>query len=378
MYLSKFYRLPVGSFGGILSKINPRMLGAYLMDQILEKEKNLNLDYLLVGCTVQASAGPNLSRQIVRQSNRMDDLPTSMINAGANTALSMVEIATSLIKQNKSIKNVGLLCVENLSLIPHYAYISPQEVSAISIKGKNMRNGLVLDASYDYENKSFSGIMMEDYLENTELDRHHMDLYTKLSFEKVMRSNYMDNYKEHIVPVDLNIDDGTKISLKLDQEYKRKALGRIGSFTSIFKEDGKITLANASKFGDGAAFVRISGVKKNGGITITNPEFAFAKATKSLDAGIASAKAILEKEEMQVDEFEAIEINESFSSCPLLYMKELNAKEEQINPYGGNVARANPTSVGGLISLGHATLNKGSTLVSSYDFGGVGMSLIVG
>jgi len=139
-----------------------------------------------------------------------------------------------------------------------------------------------------------------------------------------------------------------------------------------------LTLANASKFGDGAAFVKVSGAKKDGGIAITNPEYAFAKATNSLDAGIASAQAILEKEEMKVEEFEAIEINESFSSCSLLYQKELNAAEEQINPYGGNVARANPTSVGGLISLGHATLNSGSTLVSSYDFGGVGMSMIVG
>ena len=378
MYLSNFYRLPVGSFGGILSKINPRMLGAYLLDQVLKKKKNLDLDYLLVGCTVQASTGPNLSRQIVRQSKRMDDVPTSMINAGANTALSMVEMATSLIKQNKEIKNVGLLCVENLSLVPHYAYLSPKEVSAISIKGKNMRNGLVLDAAYDFENKSFSGMMMEDYLEDTPLDRYHMDLYTKLSFEKVMRSNYLDEYKKHIVPVELNIDNGESVSLKLDQEYKRKALGRIGEFTSIFKKDGKITLANASKFGDGAAFVKISSGKKDGGIAITNPEYAFAKATESLNAGIASAQKVLGKEEMKVDEFDSIEINESFSSCSLLYMKELNAKEEQINPYGGNVARANPTSVGGLISLGHATLNAGSTLVTSYDFGGVGMSLIVG
>ncbi len=354
------------------------MLGAYLLDQVLKNNKKLDLDYLLVGCTVQASTGPNLSRQIVRQSNRMEDLPSSMINAGANTALSMVEMAMSLIKQNKEIKNVGLLCVENLSLVPHYAYLSPKEVSAISIKGKNMRNGLVLDAAYDFENKSFNGMMMEDYLEDTPLDRYHMDLYTKLSFEKVMRSNYLDKYKEHIVPVQLNIDNGESVSLKLDQEYKRKALGRIGEFTSIFKKDGKITLANASKFGDGAAFVRISSGKKDNGIAITNPEYAFAKATESLDAGIASAKSILEKEEMTIDEFDAVEINESFSSCSLLYMKELNAKEDQVNPYGGNVARANPTSVGGLISLGHATLNAGSTLVTSYDFGGVGMSLVVG
>jgi len=271
-----------------------------------------------------------------------------------------------------------------MSLVPHFLNIHPSEMRKKKMEGKTIKNGILLDSSYNFESQEFEGIIMEEYLTDLDITRKEMDLYALASFQKTQKANLTKVYHESVVPVNITLETGgKKLALRIDQEFQRKDLSKISLFKSFFKPGGKITKANAAKFGDGAAFIlasneesieksKISNYKQLKGSAMT-----MTSSRNRVDASIDSTKKILKKYNLNIEDLSSLEINESYSSSPILFQRELKIKHKLINPFGSNVGRALPNSVGGLISLGHCLMTKGNSIVSSYDNNGEGVSILL-
>ena len=121
-----------------------------------------------------------------------------------------------------------------------------------------------------------------------------------------------------------------------------------------YKADGIVTTANSGQIADGAAAVLLISEEKCSELRLTPKARYLGSAITAEDpldmltGPISATQRLLAKTGLNIDEIDAFEINESFATVPLAWMKELNPpKPKRINPWGGAIANGNPLGASG-------------------------------
>ncbi len=123
----------------------------------------------------------------------------------------------------------------------------------------------------------------------------------------------------------------------------------------MFRPDGNgvVTAANSSQISDGAAAVLIADreVAQSDGL---RPRARFLARvavgddpTLQLAGVIPATLKALERAGLSIDDIDWIEINEAFASVVLAWSRELKAKLEKVNPWGGAIAHGHPLGATG-------------------------------
>jgi len=136
-----------------------------------------------------------------------------------------------------------------------------------------------------------------------------------------------------------------------------------------FKSDGTITAGNASGINDGAAMLivcdEVTAHERNWKPLAVIDSWASAGCDpKIMGLGpIRAVKKLCEQEQLKIDDFDTIELNEAFASQILACMQEMQIPEDRLNPEGGAIALGHPIGTSGarlLVHLAHR-INKGET-----------------
>lgn len=381
MFIVSAKRTPIGRFQGELSDRPATELGATLIKDIL-KETSLpadKVDECVVGQVLTAGAGQAPARQTAIYGGLEESTRCTTVNKVCGSGLKALMMGCDAI-QLKQAHFVIAGGQENMSLAPHILQKSRQGIRLGEgvLKDSLMEDGLV----NPYDNQPM-GIMGEMCAEKYHFTRENQDAFAESSYRKALKAQKEGWFKEEIVPV-----SSKKTVLSEDEEPGRVRFEKISKLPSIFKKEGTITAANASKINDGAAFCLLASEEALKTYQLKPLARVRAYCGFAQDphwfttAPLYSTKEVLKQAGLQSEDIDLFEVNEAFSTVAMAVAKEVPVPLDRLNVHGGAVALGHPIGASGariLTTLVHAlhTHNKKMGLASICLGGGEALSMIV-
>ncbi len=130
----------------------------------------------------------------------------------------------------------------------------------------------------------------------------------------------------------------------------------LGKLKPIFKRDGgTVTAGNASGINDGAAMMLVTSERKAGELGLPVAGRLVSAAVAGVDPSIMgvgmipASRMAMKKAGITVDDLDAVEANEAFSSIAIAVGRDLEVPEEKMNPVGGAIALGHPIGATGAI-----------------------------
>ncbi len=201
------------------------------------------------------------------------------------------------------------------------------------------------------------GRTAEELSERYGITREDSDRFALTSHDKAIAAQDSGLFKDEIVPITINYEDGSTEVVDTDQCPRRgTSYERIAGLPAAYKENGLVTAGNSCPRSDGAGTVLLMSKEKAKELgykpmcTFRHAVMVGVDPTVMGIGPVPSTKKILARTGMSIKDFDIIEINEAFA-CQVVYsMRELGMGPEEIaklNPKGGAVAIGHPLGMTG-------------------------------
>lgn len=343
-------RTPIGSFMGSLSTVPAPKLGAVAIKGALDKInlKPEMVEEVLMGNVVQAGTGQAPARQAAIFAGIPNTVPCTTVNKVCASGMkSIMQAAQSIALGENSIVVAGGM--ENMSLIPHYAYMR----SSTKFGPVTLLDGMQKDGLVDAYDQNAMGVCADACATKYEFSREDQDAYAIQSYKRSAEAWKTGKFKNEVVPVEVPQRKGEPIVVDEDEEYKNVMLDKIPSLRPAFTKEGTVTAANASTINDGAAAVVLMSEEKAKelGLKPLATIKGYADAAQEPEwFTTAPAKALpkaLDRAGISIKDVDYFEFNEAFSVVGLANMKLLGLEDSKVNVNGGAVSLGHPLGCSG-------------------------------
>lgn len=343
-------RTPIGSFMGSLSSVPAPKLGSIAIKGALEK---INLrpeqvEEVLMGNVVQAGTGQAPARQAAIYAGIPNTVPCTTINKVCASGMkAIMQAAQSIALGENSIVVAGGM--ENMSLIPHYAYMR----NGLKFGPATFVDGMQKDGLVDAYDQNAMGVCADACAAEHNFSREEQDAYAIQSYNRSAEAWKAGKFANEVVPVEVPQRRGEPIIVSEDEEYANVKMEKIPALRPAFSKDGTVTAANASTINDGAAAVVLMSADKASELNLTplatikgyadaahEPEWFTTAPAKALPKALDRAGVLIE----DIDFFE---LNEAFSIVGLANMKLLGLQDSNVNVNGGAVSLGHPLGCSG-------------------------------
>ena len=377
VYIVSAKRTAIGRFQGCLSSLSAPELGAEVLKSILKEQKvsTDDIDECIIGQVLTSGVGQAPARQAALKAGLKPKTPCITINKVCGSGLKAVMMACDSI----DLKRANLVLAggqESMSQAPHILKNSRQ---GFRLGDANLLDSILEDGLLNPYDRQHMGVMGEMCSEKYKISRKEQDEFAKSSYEKALKAQKENLFKEEIIPVTIK---GRKESVTIteDEEPQKVNFDKIPKLRTVFKKEGTVTAANASKINDGASMCLLASeeaVKKHKlkplAKVIAHSNFA-QEPHWFTTAPIEAIKQVLKKCSLSVDDIDLFEVNEAFSVVALAVAKDVPIPMEKLNVHGGAVALGHPIGASGariLSTLVHALKAKGKKRgVASICLGG--------
>ncbi|UCH43091.1 MAG: thiolase family protein [Dehalococcoidales bacterium] len=201
------------------------------------------------------------------------------------------------------------------------------------------------------------GRTAEELSQRFNISREDSDAFALTSHEKAIAGQDAGLFKDEIVPITINYQDGSTETIDTDQCPRRgTSLEKIASLPPAYQENGRVTAGNSCPRSDGAGAVLMMSkekAKELGYKPMCTFRHAVAIGVDPTVMGVGpypSTEKLLKRTGMTIKDIDIFEINEAFS-CQVLYsgrMLGFGPEEwEKTNPKGGSVAIGHPLGMTG-------------------------------
>ncbi|KQC29396.1 acetyl-CoA C-acyltransferase [Flagellimonas eckloniae] len=343
-------RTPIGSFMGALSTVPAPKLGSVAIKAAMEKIglKPELVEEVLMGNVVQAGTGQAPARQAAIYAGIPDTVPCTTINKVCASGMkSIMQAAQSIALGENSIVVAGGM--ENMSLIPHYAYMR----NGLKFGPATLVDGMQKDGLVDVYDQNAMGVCADACATEHKFSREDQDAFAIQSYQRSAEAWKAGKFKNEVVPVEVPQRRGEPIIVGEDEEFKNVKMEKIPALRPAFTKDGTVTAANASTINDGAAAVVLMSSDKAAELNLT----PLAKIKGYADAAhepewftTAPAKALpkaLDRAGVSIKDIDFFEFNEAFSVVGLANMKLLGLEDSNVNVNGGAVSLGHPLGCSG-------------------------------
>lgn len=338
-------RTPIGrAFKGSLAQLRPDETGAYVVDQLLERNPEVSLDSvedLVCGCGLpQGLQAFNIGRIMVLLSEK---LPQSVngVTVSRYCASSLEAIRQTANSVRAGEGDVYIAAgVEWVSRYNERTEVAGEADQNERLQGKNGQPDAYIAM----------GLTAENVAEKYEVSRADMDKYAQRSQELAVASQESGFFDREIVPVKL--PDGTEAG-KDDGPRPSSTLEKLATLEPAFKEGGKVTAGNSCPLNDGAAAVLVMSAEKATELGLKPRARIITAATAALEpeimgvAPIGAIKKVLDRGGMTMDDVDVVELNEAFAAQVIPIMSECKIPLEKLNPHGGAIALGHPFGMTG-------------------------------
>lgn len=375
-YLVSGKRTPVGRYGGALSSVRPDDLLALTIKAVVEDAgiDPAAVDEVIAG---NANGAGEENRDVARLAWLLagfpDTVPGITVNRLCASGMSSIALATALVESGQA-DIVVAGGVESMSRAPWVmekptkAFAKPGEVFDTSIGWRFVNPEFSKRDKFTYSMPETA----EEVARVFGISRADADAFAVRSHERAQAAIAAGKFAGEIVAVPVTDRKGNVTLVDTDEGPRpgttAEVLAKLRPVTSL----GEVTTAgNASSLNDGASAVIVASaaaVEKYGlqprARIMANA--AVGVAPEIMGTGpVPATKKVLERTGWDLDEVEAIELNEAFASQSLACLRGLGIADDD--------ARVN--AWGGAIALGHPLGSSGSritlTLLSRLEEGGL-------
>lgn len=343
-------RTPIGSFMGALSTIPAPELGAVAIKGALDKiglapEK---VEEVLMGNVVQAGTGQAPARQAALYAGIPNTVPCTTVNKVCSSGMkAIMQGAQSIALGENSIVVAGGM--ENMSLIPHYAYMR----NGLKFGPATMVDGMQKDGLVDAYDQNAMGVCADACAAKYDFSREDQDAFAVQSYQRSAEAWKAGKFKNEVVPVEVPQRRGEPVIVDQDEEYTNVKIDKIPALRPAFTKDGTVTAANASTINDGAAAVVLMSEEKAKELGLQPLAYikSYADAAQEPEwFTTAPAKALpkaLDRTGITMGDIDFFEFNEAFSVVGLANMKILGLNDSNVNVNGGAVSLGHPLGCSG-------------------------------
>lgn len=190
-----------------------------------------------------------------------------------------------------------------------------------------------------------------------ELTKEMADAYAMECQQKADRAIKAGKMKEMMIPIEVELADGTRITADKDQQPRPETtLEGLANLKTPFRETGgRVTAGNASGLNDGAAAVLMMSARKAEELGVTPAMRWIASAVAAVDprvmgmAPVPATEKALAKAGLTINDIDLIEINEAFAVQALYFLDHfgLKADDPRLNIWGGAIAYGHPLAASG-------------------------------
>ena len=381
-------RTPIGRFGGSLRNVPATRLGTLAARAALERAhwSPDEVQEVLFGQAIQAGAGQNPARQVLRGAGVPDSVGAATVNMVCGSGMKAIHWGFTAIRAG-DFDRVLVGAMESMSKAP---YLVDGEMRWGSLPGPHtLEDGMQRDALIDaYDEHEIMGLTGERIAKKFGLTRAEVDAFGLRSHLRASRAIAAGTFASEIEPVP---KEWTATGEPLVHDEAPRAdttLEKLGRLKPAFAPDGVLTAGNSSKLSDGGAALVLASareVKERGAKPIAWIHSAAESGVHPRDvmeSPIPTVRQHLAATGLKPSDFDRVEHNEAYASASIAVQRTFGFTEEQFNVNGGAVALGHPIGASGarivvtLVQelvrskkqLGLATLCMG---------GGNGLSLIV-
>lgn len=247
---------------------------------------------------------------------------------------------------------------------------------------------LVKDGLWDAPTDQHMGNTAEIVAERYNVTREDADRISYESHMKAAAATREGRFDREILPITIKSKKET-IELRHDEGIRPDTtLEGLAKLRPVFKEGGIVTAGNASQISDGSAAVVVASreyAEENGLkplATIVDYNTGGTKPEWIMEAPIPTTRALLERNDLSIDDIDLFEHNEAFATASVAVKRELGVPDDRFNVNGGAIAIGHPIGASGarvLTSLIYALhdRNKKTGLATLCLGGGNAVSMLV-
>ena len=358
-------RTPIGrAFKGSLTQVRPDDLGAYVVDQLLERNPDLQpeeVEDLICGCGLpQGEQSYNIARTIGLLSRLPNTTTGTTVHRYCASSLQAIRVAAHAIKAGEG--NTFIAAgVEHVSRVGPWSEDGlPQLMGAIignapdDLKSQIPKPEFKNEKIDGHDDRTDAYISMGETAENVAdqygVARDDMDRYAQRSQERAVEARDSGFFDREIVSVEL--PDGSTVD-KDDGPRSDSTFERLNSLKPAFREDGRVTAGNSCPLNDGAAAVLVMSDERANELGLKPRARIVASATSGLEpeimgvAPIGAIRKVLERAGMSIGDVDIVELNEAFAAQVLPIAEEIGIDYDKLNPYGGAIALGHPFGMTG-------------------------------
>jgi len=370
-------RTAIGTFNGSLKNMQAHDLGSIVIKEVVNKSnlKFDNIDDLIMGQVLTASAGQNPARQAGIKAGLPIEKPAYLINQVCGSGLRSIAAGyQSIISNDAKIIIAG--GQESMTNAPHTIDFRNNK----KLDESKLVDTMIKDGLWDAFNGYHMGVTAENVATKWKISREEQDKFAFSSQKKAEKAQKDGNFKNEIIPIKkFEVDEHPRNGMTLERLKKLKP---------SFKNNGTVTPGNASGINDGAAAVILMEEEESEKRDLKPLGKIISWATCGVDPSlmgsgpIPASKKALEKAGWNVNELDLIESNEAFAAQSLAVIKELGLPEDKVNVNGGAIALGHPIGASGariLVTLLHEMARRSAKkgLATLCIGGGMGIAMCI-
>jgi acetyl-CoA acetyltransferase family protein len=329
---------------------------------------------VVAGCVQQfGEQGINIARNAWLEAGLPIEAPATTVDRQCGSGQQAVNFAAALIAS-------GVHDVVVAGGVEHMGHISFAD-SASVMEDHGFAFSPQLLERYNLVPQGISAEMIAD---KWEIPRSELDEIGLRSHQLAAKATEEGRFEREIIPFQVNGDTYTT-----DQGIRPDtSLEVLSQLKPAFKEDGKVTAGNSSQVSDGAAALLLMAREKAEALGLEPRARIYDQTTVGVDpvimltGPIPATKKLLERNSIEIDDIDLVEVNEAFASVVAAWRREIDPDMDRVNVNGGAIALGHPLGSSGarlITTLLHEMerADKEMGLVTMCCGGGLGTGTLI-
>src|ERR687898_1188974 len=349
-------RTAIGTFGGALKDVPAVDLGTTVAKEVISRSgiDVEEINQVIVGNILMAGQGMNPARQVGINAGVPETSPAMTVNRMCASGLQAIVSAA----QEIALGEADVILAGGIENMDQAPFLLPKARYGyrMGMPDAKIIDHMVYDGLWDVFNDYHMGRTAENVAEAYGITREESDAYAVRSHQRAAKAHEEEQFDGQIVPVEVKVKK-EKVQYPDDEHVRPTAsVEGLRKLKPVFKKDGgTVTAGNASGINDGAALMLVSSERKAGELGLPVAGRLVSAAVAGVDPSmmgtgmIPASRMALKKAGLSVEDLDAVEANEAFSSIAIAVGRELGVPEEKLNPVGGAVALGHPIGATGAV-----------------------------
>jgi acetyl-CoA C-acetyltransferase len=361
VYIVSAARTPIGKFGGALASTPAVELGGIAIAAAVERglPPNAVVDEVLMGQVIQAGVGQASARRAALLGGLPDTTSATTINRVCGSGLKSIMLGAAEIKAG----DAEIVVAGGMESMNQAPFLVKGARFGLRLGDAKFIDSVVHDGLWCTVEQCHMGTHAERVAIKDHVTREAQDRFSLTSHQRAIAAQDAGRFADEMAPVTIkgpkgetvvDTDEGPRRDTSLEALAKLKPVFELPSGEDRGDADsGTVTAGNAPGITDGAAATVVASERavEALGLKPLARLIGYAQAEIAPKwlflAPVVGVTKLLEKLDMQISDFDLIEINEAFAAQTLADGNELGFDWDKVNVNGGAIALGHPIGASG-------------------------------